>query len=124
MKLDVAHTEGDVDVNDIGKKVVDIALSTYVMVDKVNDFFLLHGVTSAWSVLQLLPVLSTDHSLEVLEVYIIVLMATVQNCQEHLNRIHVLIQNSGMRSLRGHCQTQEETNIPTSWFRWQMICGN
>ena len=83
MKLEIAHTEeGGVDVNDIRKKVVDIALSTYVMADKVNDFFLLQGVTSAWSVLQLLPVLSTDHSLEVLDVYIIVLMATyvIQDC--------------------------------------------
>ena len=46
------------------------------MTEPANDFFLHHGVTSAWSILQIPPLLNTEHGLEVIEVFLIALLAT------------------------------------------------
>ena len=77
LKMDVSKTEnGDINLIELGRQVVDIAVTVYALHEPPNDFFILHGVTSAWSILQVLPVLNKHDGLEILEVYLVVLMAT------------------------------------------------
>ena len=45
--------------NNIGTWLVDMAITVYTIAEVKNDFFLLHGVTAAWSLHQLLPCLKT-----------------------------------------------------------------
>lgn len=82
IKLDVPQSDnGDIHVMELGKLIVDIAIKVYVMAKPMNDFFLLHGVTCAWSILKVLPVLSAAHALEIIQVFLVILMATYV-CQD------------------------------------------
>ena len=77
INIDIPKTENeDIDIIKLGRQLVDIAITVYTMHEPPNDFFILHGVTSSWSILQVLPVLNKDDALKILEVYLIVLMAT------------------------------------------------
>ena len=90
LKLDTPRTEnGDIDVVELGKQIVDIATTAYTVTEPANDFFMLHGVTSAWSILQILPLLNAEHGLEVIEVFLIALLATYM-CEDCPKLPHAL----------------------------------
>ena len=90
MKLDIPRAEtSDIDLVELGKQVVGIATTAYVMTEPANDFFMLHGVTSSWSILQLLPLLDAKHGLEMIEVFLIKLLATYV-CQDCPKLSHAL----------------------------------
>ena len=77
MRLDIPRTEtGDIDTVEMGMQVVGIATVAYIMTEPANDFFMLHGVTSAWSILQILPLLDAEHGVEIIEIFLIKLLAT------------------------------------------------
>ena len=85
LKLDVPKTDsGEIDIKELGKLVADAAITVFAMADPANDFFLLHGVTGSWSMLQVLPLLNNTQALELIEVFFIVLMAVyvTQDCPE------------------------------------------
>lgn len=45
------------------------AIAVYVMSERVNDFFLVHGITGAWSLKQIIPVLKRPDALDALRTF-------------------------------------------------------
>lgn len=68
----------------IGNWLVDIAITAYTIAETKNDFFLAHGVTSAWALKQILPCLNSRADLtKVTAVYLAALINVyiVRGCQ-------------------------------------------
>lgn len=55
--------------------LIDQAIAVYALSKRPNDFFLLHGVTSAWSLGQIIPCLNPDDAMDALRIFTCDLMA-------------------------------------------------
>ena len=67
---------GEFDVRKLCSWLVDVAITAYVQSSTRNDFIILHAVTGAWSLLQILPVLKNyQHAVDAARVYVCVFMA-------------------------------------------------
>ena len=65
----------------VGKWLVDIAITVYTTSEERNDFFLIHGVTSAWALYQLLPCLKTHEDITEAATVFLSLLLGVYVCQ-------------------------------------------
>ena len=70
------------DVLRLMDQVLQWALTAYACSDPRNDFFLLHGVTGAWSLLQFLHLFSTEQAIDFVQQFIAVLLSAycAQDC--------------------------------------------
>ena len=73
-------------VNSIGRWLVHCALYVYASSEVKNDFFLLHGVTGAWSLTQILPVLQKEDFEEAVKIFVCCLLISyaAQGCPKLL----------------------------------------
>ncbi|CAH1802961.1 unnamed protein product [Owenia fusiformis] len=60
----------------LGRWLLDCAITVYVKSENKNDFFLLHGVTGAWSLLQILPALTYNDAIYSIRVFMCAFVAT------------------------------------------------
>ncbi|CAH1803127.1 unnamed protein product, partial [Owenia fusiformis] len=77
--------EDDYTLNDVVKLarwIVDCAILVFAKSSRKNDFFLLHGVTAAWSLLQIIPLLSPENGVKAIKEFLIALLGVyiVQKC--------------------------------------------
>ena len=69
------ETLDDNQIRRLSMWLLDCAVTVYTAAVKRNDFFLLHGVTSAWSLTQILPLLEHKDALDTVRVYLCALLA-------------------------------------------------
>jgi 20S proteasome subunit beta 1 len=56
--------------------ILDNIIAVYTMAEQRNDFFILHGITSAWALSQFLPVIKSEETrLEICQLFLCVLLA-------------------------------------------------
>lgn len=65
----------NLDIGALANWLVDVALHVYFAADRRNDFFLLHGVTGAWSLHRLLPYMSRTDVVSCMRTFICTLFA-------------------------------------------------
>lgn len=59
----------------LGRRVVYLSVLVYATAEARNNFFLLHGVTCAWALYQIIPLLSTENGVKALREFLTVLLA-------------------------------------------------
>lgn len=63
------------DAIQIADWILKQAIAVYVMSERVNDFFLVHGITGAWSLKQIIPLLKRPDALDALRTFTCMLLS-------------------------------------------------
>ncbi|KAH3827895.1 uncharacterized protein LOC127880916 isoform X2 [Dreissena polymorpha] len=77
LKLDatVRNADGELDPVQLARRLVYWSTMIYILAEKKNDFFLLHGVTCAWALHTIIPILRKLDGIVGLRHYVAVLIA-------------------------------------------------
>lgn len=72
---DLRHSDGTLDPVKLSRRAVYWATVVYASAEPRNNFFLLHGVTCAWALYQVIPLLSQEDGVKAMREYLTVLLA-------------------------------------------------
>ena len=71
----VREISNTINASKLAKKIVVWAATVYALSKHVNNFFLVHGVTASWSILQLMSVLKNEDYRKVIHRFTTILLA-------------------------------------------------
>lgn len=72
---EVRASDSSLDPVKLGRKVVYLSVMVYALAETRNNFFLLHGVTCAWGLFQIVPLLKKEDGIKALREFLTVLLA-------------------------------------------------
>ena len=72
---EVRAADGSLDPAKFGRRLVYLSMTVYALAANRNDFFLLHGVTCAWGLHMLIPLMSKEDGIKTVRDYLTVLLS-------------------------------------------------
>jgi 20S proteasome subunit beta 1 len=72
---EVRTADGSLDPVKFGRRLVYLSMTVYALAANRNDFFLLHGVTCAWGLHMIMPLMSKENGIKTARDYLTVLLA-------------------------------------------------
>ncbi|XP_053377520.1 uncharacterized protein LOC123529487 isoform X2 [Mercenaria mercenaria] len=71
----VRASDSSLDPVKLGRRIVYLSVLVYALAEDRNNFFLLHGVTCAWGLHQIMPLLTAEDGIKVVREFLTVLLA-------------------------------------------------
>ena len=119
---DIKRPDGGVDTVKLARRLVYWSVLCYVTSEIRNHFFLLHGVTCAWSLLQIVPILETPDAIAACRNFTAVLVAVYIACKAPELRVPVTETTVDKESWEALINRQFDANRDEHCYKLLQVC--